>query len=380
MSVHVVIAAAGTGGHIYPGLAVAQELRALDPQAAVTFLTTRRGLGPVLLRRHGEAFHVVAGEPAPARLSPAAAVFAAALARGAVEAAWRLRALGARVVLATGGYGCAPAVAGARMVRIPVVWQEQNALPGRATRLMARWARAVALGFEEARNRLPAPVQARAVVTGNPVRRELLTVGREEGIRRLGLEAGLRTVLVVGASQGARRFNFAVVEAAEELAHLEGAQVLVSTGQSQFDEVEAALSARYPGGRRDSGGWRLGRLRVVPYVDDMPAAVAAADLAVSRAGAISIAEYTARGVPLILVPYPYAAEGHQQLNARAVERAGAGVVVPDGALTGSRLVEVIRELLKSPERLRAMAQASRRLGRPGAAEEVARLVLQAAGA
>lgn len=375
----VAVAAAGTGGHIYPGLAVAAELRQLQPDVQILFLTTRRGLGRELLGRAGERVLVVEGQPAPLGLSVQLAGSVWALLRGSWQALRQLRRWRASVLFATGGYGSAPAVLAARAAGIGVVWHEQNAWAGRATRLLCRLADEVALGFEQAAAQLPARVAARVRVTGNPVRPEILSVTREQGARRLGLDPALRTVLVVGASQGARRLNAAVVEVAGELARLSGpVQVLVSTGAGQFAEVARELVQRWPAGRLEGEQFRLGYLRVVPYLNDMAAALAVADLAVSRAGAISIAELTARGIPMVLVPYPFAAEAHQDHNARGVERAGAAVVVPDGELTGRRLLETVRELLADRARLSAMAEASRRLGRPRAGEELARWVLEVA--
>ncbi|HEY8487187.1 MAG TPA: undecaprenyldiphospho-muramoylpentapeptide beta-N-acetylglucosaminyltransferase [Limnochordales bacterium] len=371
----VAIAAAGTGGHIYPGLAVAQQLRRLEPGVGVVFLTTRRGLGRELLARAGEQVQVVEGQPAPFGLSWRLSWTVWAALRGTGQALGHLRRAGARAVLATGGYGSVPVALAARLAGIPVVWHEQNAWPGRATRLGGRLAQAVALGYEEAARHLAPSVRARARVVGNPVRAEIGAVSREEGARRLGLDPGRPTVLVVGASQGARRLNRAVVEAAGELARLEpAAQVLVSTGTAQFEEVADRLEGLWPGCRRD-GAVRWGRLQVVPYLEDMAAALAACDLAVSRAGAISIAELTVQGVPMVLVPYPYAAEDHQRRNAQVAADRGAAVVVPDEELTGQRLVEVVRQLLQDEPRRRAMALASRSLGRPRAARELAEMVL-----
>lgn len=375
----VAIAAAGTGGHIYPGLAVAQALRRLRPEVEVWFVTTRRGLGPDILARHGERFTVVAGEPAPRGLwAGGAAAFLAALARGTWQARRELRRRGALALLATGGYGCAPAVAAARTLRIPIIWQEQNAIPGRATRLLGRWARVVALGFEEAAAMLPAAVRARARLTGNPVRAEVVSgMDRAEAARRLGLDPARKTVLVVGASQGARRFNEALAVAAGEFASMRRIQVLASTGRGQFDQAVKVLRQHGPQLSIEAGRARLGSVTLVPYLEDMASALAAADLAVSRAGAISLAEFTARGVPLVLVPYPFAADRHQDANARVLERAGAAVVVPDERFDGRRLVDLVTTLLGDPARLSAMAEASRRLGKPRAAEEVAQLVLRA---
>ena len=374
----VAIVAAGTGGHIYPGLAVAEALQRLEPGVAVWFLTTRRGLGPDILARHGQRVTVVEGEPAPRRLAAGGAVtFVAAMARGAWQARMALRRNGARVLLATGGYGSAPAVAAARSLGLPIVWQEQNALPGRATRLLSRWARVVALGFEEAAGYLPPAVRSRVQVTGNPIRASVAEgVDRAQAARRLGLDPARRTVLMVGASQGARRFNEALARAARDLAAMPGVQVLASTGRAQWDATVALLRQHAPEASVESQRARLGAVTLVPYLEDMAAALSAADLAISRASAISLAEMTARGLPLVLVPYPHAADRHQDANARVLERAGAAVVVPDEAFDDRRLVEVVRELLGNRERLDAMSRASRSLARPQAAEEVARLVLR----
>ncbi len=372
----VVIAGGGTGGHIYPGLSVAQQLRQRGDE--VIFVGTRRGLESDLVPRAGFPLELLDLQGLPRRLSRAA-LHSGWLAARALGQTWRfLSRVRPHVVLGTGGYAAGPVVLAAALRRIPTVIHEQNAVPGLTNRLLARVVDRVALGYEEA-GRWLAP-RHKLVVTGNPIRPEILEVQRTEGAARLGLDPARFTILILGGSQGARRLWTAALEAQPQLSAERDLQVVVVTGKGAYDEVAAQLKAK--GGRPLQGigrgqvdpmaalGLQLGAMRVLPYLYDMPAALAAADLVVGRAGAISLAEITARGLPAILVPYPYAAGNHQALNARVLEEVGAAVVIPDQELTGDRLLAVLRPLLHDRSRLAAMAAASRRLGKPDATKRL----------
>ena len=364
----VVVAAGGTAGHIFPGLALARRLR--DRHAAdVLFVGRAEGQEARLVPEAGFAMAAVESRPFVRKLSPAA--LAGPLA--ALRAARRCRAIlrEADVAVGMGGYTSVPVSLAARRERVPLVLHEQNAVPGLANRVAARWARAVGLSFAEAASRFPR--RARVVVTGNPVRERILRVPDErealaaEARRELGLKDGPRTVAIFGGSQGALHLNRAAVEAARLLAGRDDLQLLLITGPAHLDEGER----RIPAGDRPA-------VRARPFVDRMELTYAVADLAVCRAGAGTIAELTVCGVPSLLVPYPYATGGHQQANARALERAGGAEVVLDDRLNGPVLAERIDDLL-DPVRLGAMAAAAEAFGRPDAADALADLAVEAAG-
>ncbi|MDI6870247.1 MAG: undecaprenyldiphospho-muramoylpentapeptide beta-N-acetylglucosaminyltransferase [Bacillota bacterium] len=366
----VLIAGGGTGGHIYPGLAVAAELRRRGP-VELLWVGANRGLEKDLVPR----------ENIPLVTFPVQA-FQRRLSLDTLRTAWRaagslaasrttLRRFRPDVVLGTGGYACGPVVLMAILLRIPTIIQEQNALPGWTNRLLGRWVKVVALGFPEAKPYFP---PGKVVITGNPVRPEVVCARRSEGQARFNLDPSCRTLVVFGGSQGARAINAAVREGLPRLLAHPALQVLWVTGTRSFSEVEAFLMKE--GGVAGEGCIRLGRVQAFPYLHDLPLAMAAADLAVSRASAMALSEMAVRGLPAILVPLPTAAENHQERNARAWEEAGAAVMLREAELSGERLARTVEHLLADPRKLWRMSEASRALGRPEAAGAVAGLVWQ----
>lgn len=359
----VVITGGGTGGHIYPGLAIAEALIARHPQTQILFLGSD-GLEQRIVPEAGWPFRRVIARPFPRRSMLQAPWALAVTGAGTLEALallWRLRP---QVVVATGGYVAAPVGAAAAVLRIPVVVQEQNLYPGATNRVLGRWARAVSVPHETVLAHFP----GNAVVTGVPVRKGALDGDRQQGLRRFGLEESRFTMLVLGGSQGALSLNTAVVAMLSLLQESGQVQILHQTGTEHEGWV-----------RREIDGV-TGPLRyvAVSYLTDVGDAYACADLVICRAGAGTLAEVTANGLPAIAVPYPFAAEGHQEANARLLEAAGAAMVVLDRDLSGRRLADLIAMLRAERSRLEGMALASRRLGRPAAASDVATLVLEAA--
>ena len=249
--------------------------------------------------------------------------------------------------------------------------QEQNVVPGLTNRILARIVDRVAVGCAEAIEHFPGTTQP--VFFGNPVRPEVLTATREKGLEKLGLNPKLPVLLVSGGSRGARSINQAMLEVHAFFAAAGGLQIVHVTGSKDYDTVIKGLS---------EAGIEHGpetALRICPYLYDMANALAAADIAVFRAGAIALAELTVRGIPGILIPYPYAAANHQEWNARSLEKAGAALVIKDKLLTGALLKESVCKLLDDEQQRTAMKENSLRVGRPDAAEELARMVLSLGG-
>jgi len=370
----VLMAAGGTGGHIYPGITIAQTLREQDPDVEILFVGAHGGLEAELVPRAGFEFTAIPARYLRRRLS-ADVLLTAWTAWHGFREAWRIVGrFRPDVAVGTGGYVSGPVMAAAALRRVPTVIQEQNAYPGLTSRLLGRTARRIALGSEAAKPYFRRG--HRVVVTGNPIRRDILTRTRDEAVASLGLDPRRRTVLVFGGSQGGRSINNAVAEAAPVLLERGDVQIVHQTGKAGFaDVLDKAGGAKL----RRGGEWAsMGHWHITPFIHDMPAAYAAADVVVCRAGAITLAELTARGLPAVLVPYPYAAEGHQDANAAELERAGAAVVVPDQRLTGTGLAETVLALLDDDARRQRMAGAARRLGRPDAAVRIAQLVREAA--
>jgi UDP-N-acetylglucosamine--N-acetylmuramyl-(pentapeptide) pyrophosphoryl-undecaprenol N-acetylglucosamine transferase len=357
----VVITGGGTGGHVYPGLAVAEVLTAQDRSTEILFVGGP-GLERQIVPRAGLPFRAVRSAQWPRRAGLRTAAALAALSAGTIQSAWLLTRWRPHVVLATGGYAAVPVGAAAGLLGIPLVIQEQNAIPGAANRFLARWARFVSVAHPGAAVRFGGA----AVVTGVPVRRAALGGDRQRGLRRYGLDAGRLTLLVLGGSLGAAALNAAVTEMAKALAAPENIQVLHQTGKDHLAWVEGQMASAP----------KALTYAAVAYIDDVADAYACADLVISRSGAGTMAEVSAHGLPVIAVPYPHGAE--QEANARILEAAGAAVVITAPALSGARLADAVAAM-RDPRRRQAMAAASRALGRPTAAADVAALVWRAAG-
>lgn len=360
----VVFAAGGTGGHIYPALAVAREVTRLRPDAAILFIGGTRGIEQKIVGDSGFPVETIPAVGMPRKLSPAMLTFIWQLGRSVVQSRRILRKFRPDAVVATGGYVAGPTVIAARTLGIPAVIQEQNSFPGIVNRKFARWADIVFLGFEDARKYFTGP--AEVMFTGNPVRNEIGGGTRETAAESFGLNPALPTLLVFGGSQGSRAINRAVSGAVERIAE-RGVQVLWQTGDTEFESW-----------RRFDGG-AGGRIRVLPFIRDMAGAYAASDLAVARAGAISIAEMTVSGLPAVFIPLPTAAENHQEHNARSLETAGAARVIVERDLTPELLAETALEIISAPERLTAMSDAAHRMGRTDAARKIAETILERYG-
>lgn len=364
----VLVAGGGTAGHVFPGLALARVLRERGHEVA--FLGTDRGQEVQLVPAAGFPLTTVPSRPFVRALSPAALEAPVAVLRAMRRS--RPLARSSDVVVGMGGYASVPAVIAARRERRPVVIHEQNAVAGLANRIGGRMASAVGVTFSASRRWFPR--KRRVVVTGNPVREVILTVPEarealaEEAAGELGLDGGRRTVVLFGGSQGALHLNQAAVGAARLLARRSDLQLLVITGPAHHETIDRAMPA--------AEGLLV---RVVPFVERMELVYALADLVVSRSGATTIAELTVCGLPALLVPYPYATGRHQEANARALQRAGGASVLLDDQVTSNTLAARIEDLIDFEERLTAMAEASRRFGRPDAAAALADLVLETAG-
>jgi UDP-N-acetylglucosamine--N-acetylmuramyl-(pentapeptide) pyrophosphoryl-undecaprenol N-acetylglucosamine transferase len=364
-AVCVVFSGGGTGGHLYPALALAQALEARRPDVRAHFVGARRGIEARVLPARGVP-HTLLPVEGLRRGGGLAGVFAnlrigGALVGTLVRLGREMRELRPALVVVTGGYAGGPAGIVANLLRIPLALQEQNAVPGMTIRVLARRARQVHLAFPEARTQLPARARSRARISGNPVRPPE-PVARAEAAAAFGLDPERPVVLVVGGSQGSRALNEAVVElvragGAAELP--DGAQLLWATGPTHLRAVREALGGDPPG------------VHAVGYIDAMPVALSLAQVAVSRAGAMGTSEFLAWGIPSILVPLPTAAADHQTRNARALEEAGAALVIPETELGGERLRACLETLLADGPRREAMARAARDRGRPDAAAEIA---------
>jgi UDP-N-acetylglucosamine--N-acetylmuramyl-(pentapeptide) pyrophosphoryl-undecaprenol N-acetylglucosamine transferase len=363
----VLIAGGGTAGHVFPALALARRLEAADHD--VRFAGIASGQEARLVRDAGFAFDAVQAAPLERKVSlkalraPATAIRSVGACRPLAE--W------ADVVVGMGGYVSVPVALAALRARRSLVLHEQNAVPGLANRTLARPARVVALAFAEARPAFPR--RTRTVVTGNPVREQILAVPndrdrlRKEAASELDLAEDARTVVVFGGSQGALHVNRSVVDAIRRLDR-DDLQVLLLTGPAHEASVAAALPHGGPV-----------PVRVRGFLDRMELAYSIADVVVARAGATTVAEIAVCGLPSLLIPYPYATGRHQEANARALQRAGAASMLLDDELDGSVLADRIGWLVDGGERLREMGERARAWARPDAADDLADVVFEAGG-
>ncbi len=361
----VVLAGGGTGGHLFPGLAVAEELRSRDPEAQLLFLGARGGIEERILPRSGWEF-IALNAPRGSRGLLATALrlplIAFHLWRATRAARRVLEEFDAEVVVGLGGYASLPAARAAGALRLPVVLLEQNTHPGRPNRFLVRGGRvaAVLATFAESRRRFARPDIVEGV--GNPVRRETLAACAPE--RREGAFDRLR-LLVAGGSQGAQRLNEILCGALPLIAAREKrVSIMHLTGSEEGAQESRA---------RMAGAGLAGEARA--WSDRMGELYAGADLVVARAGATSLAELAAAGLPAILVPYPFAADDHQTANAAVFVAAGAAESIAQDGLTPELLAARVLGLLADPERLRRMSAAARSLARPAAAAEVAERVV-----
>ncbi|HEX3145441.1 MAG TPA: undecaprenyldiphospho-muramoylpentapeptide beta-N-acetylglucosaminyltransferase [Pyrinomonadaceae bacterium] len=348
----VLIAAGGTGGHIYPGIAVANEIMRRDPASVVRFVGTARGLENRLVPQAGFELSLIESAGL-VNMGLAQRLRGLAVLPKSFLAARRLiKEFRPDVVVGAGGYVSGPVLMTASFMRVPTVLMESNAVPGFTNRRLARFVDAAAVSFEAAQRYFP----GNAVVTGNPVRREFFEIKPKQR------DAQKISLLLFGGSQGSRAINEAMVAALPHLAsQRERLQVTHQTGPADFARVRDAYAAN---------GWQNADVR--EYIDQMMEAFATHDLIVSRAGATTSAEVMAAGKAAIMVPLPGQLE--QQRNAEALQNAGAARMILQSELSGERVAREITELINAPERISEMETAARRMARKDAAAAAVDLI------
>ena len=344
----VVVAGGGTGGHLFPGIAVAEAFVKQNPQTEILFVGAGLPFEKEALARAGYPQRSIAIEGIKGRGLWAKARAASKIPGAVWRAGGILAEMGAELVIGVGGYAAGPVAAAAWIKGIPVVLCEQNTIPGITNRMLFPVARRVYLSFANTRGKI-APSKKR--LSGNPIRRPIL-----EGAGRTHREKGPFTVLVVGGSQGAHAINMAFVEALPHLSQRQAIRIVHQTGAADREQVANAYA-------------REGiDAEVKAFFHDMASRYSQADLVVCRAGATTVAELTALGKAALFIPFPFAADNHQEFNARALVDCGAAQMVLEKDLTGAELAKRLGDLANDPDRLADMAAQARKLGRPEAAE------------
>ena len=349
----VLIAAGGTGGHIYPGIAVAKEIMSRDAESEVLFVGTARGLEKKIVPENGFQLSLIniAGLKNVGLVGKIKGV--SVLPKSFLEARRIIRQFRPHVVVGAGGYVSGPVLLMAAIMGLPTLIMDSNALPGFTNRRLAKFVDQAALTFEEA---MPF-FGKKGVVTGNPVRQEFFEIEAKQITDEFHL-------LVFGGSQGSRAINNAMIEALEHLAKYEGSLTIThQTGEADFESVRAAYS-----------NLAFAAADVRPFISDIFVEFGKSDLIICRAGATTCAELTAAGKASIMIPLPTAADDHQRKNAEALERAGAAKMMMQNGLTDEMLANEVGGLIDSPATITGMENAARYLGRPDAAEKTVDLI------
>ncbi len=359
----IAIVGGGTGGHIYPGLAIAQDWK---DRAEIVFLGQKNKLEGKIIPGAGFNFVSISAAPISRRLSLSLFKTGWNLCRGTIQSLRFLARFRPNLIIGTGGYVAAPALLGALFLKIPIIIHEQNAYPSLTNRLLSRYARAVCISMPPASRHFSRAKEV--VVTGNPVRSEVLNYDRETAREELKMKKDDRLILVAGGSQGARSVNKAVVRWLKNNEIEKNWKIVHATGENNYAEVIAYYQKLgvNPGEKQ--------YLKVVAYIKNMGQYLAAADLFVGRSGATTVSEIVARGLPAILIPYPFAAEDHQTANARFLEENGGAIILPDEELEAGKLASLVEELLNDPDRLDKMAKNSAFLGHKNSVEQISRVI------
>lgn len=353
----IVLSGGGTGGHIYPAVAVARQMEAEEPGSAFLYIGGTRGLESKLVPQENLPFEAIDITGFRRKLSMENVRTVMRFLRGVKESKKLLKEFKPDAVIGTGGYVCGPVVYAAAKLGIPCMIHEQNAIPGLTNKFLSRYADTVAVSFEGTEGAFPSG--KKVIYTGNPRATTVAAANPERGFASLGIPSGSTVVLVVGGSRGAKAINEAMIDMAPLAGKGKGVHYVYVTGEPYYEETRKRL--------REKLGGLPNWLHVLPYVHNMPEVLAATSLIVNRAGASFLAEITALGIPSVLIPSPNVTNNHQEANARQLEREGAASVILERELTGQRLHDAIRAVIGDDTVRTRMSAAARRLGKRDAA-------------
>ncbi|WP_096199261.1 undecaprenyldiphospho-muramoylpentapeptide beta-N-acetylglucosaminyltransferase [Bacillus sp. FJAT-45350] len=351
----VIVSGGGTGGHIYPALSLIKEIKKQHKDAEVLYIGTDNGLESELVPRENIPFKTITITGFRRKLSLENVKTVLRFINGTKKVKKIIKEFKPDVVVGTGGYVCGPVVYAAAKLRVPTLIHEQNSVPGLTNKFLSRYVDKIAISFEQSKAFFP---EKKVVYTGNPRASEVIDTNGEQGRASVGLQDGKRTVLIVGGSRGARPINDAFLEVLKE-AKTRDYQFLYVTGQVHYDKVMEEVKKQ----------GNPSNVIIRPFIHNMPEVLAGVDLIVARAGATTLAEITALGLPSILIPSPYVTNNHQEKNARALSSRGAALVRLENEMSGKQLLTDIDEIF-TENRLNNMKEASKELGMPNAATDV----------
>ena len=351
----------GTGGHIYPAMAVAD---ALSENAKVYYVGNKRNMELELATQKGYKFLHVGVSGMPRKLNPKFFYWGIRLVRAILYSIRYIKKYKPNAVFATGGYVSAPMIFACIITKTPYMMHDCDAMPGLVTRRLCKRAKYVSLAFEKAKKFIP---NRHAIVTGNPIRPEFETMTKEEARANLGLQNKL-TMTIMGGSQGAKSINNTVIEILKEFAQDRDLQIIFQTGKKNYEEITEKLKLIYPAWEQE------GNLTIQPYFTDMISVLKASDIVISRAGSLSLSEICASNTAPILVPFPHAAANHQRINAKYFVEMGACIYLEDKELEPNKLRETINLLLDNPIKMNYLKQNSGYLAKFDATKEISKLI------
>ena len=356
----IVLSGGGTGGHIYPALALAREIKKLNPEASFLYIGTEKGLESDLVRREGIPFEAIEITGFKRSLSLENVKTVMRFLTGVSKSKKLLKQFKPDVVIGTGGYVCGPVVYAASRLNVPTIIHEQNSVPGLTNKFLSRYVSKVAISFEESAQFFP---KEKVILTGNPRGSEVVSHIGSKAIQSLGIDTNKPVVLIFGGSRGAKAINEAVLKNIEALKD-KPYQVIYITGEVHYQSVKDEL---------DLVGTPP-NIIVKPFIHNMPEILPAVDLVVSRAGATTIAELTALGIASILIPSPYVTNNHQEKNAQALVADGAAMMIKESELNGNTLLKTIDDIMLDGEKNKMMKEAAKRKGMPDSARRMFQII------
>lgn len=352
------ISGGGTGGHIYPALAILNEIKLNDKDAQILYVGTKHGLEAKIVPKAGIEFKTIRVEGIPRKFNKASFIALRELLYGLRESKRIIKSFKPDIVIGTGGYVCGPVVLQAHRNKIKTLIHEQNAFPGITNKILGRFVDKVAVTFDESIKYFKYP--DKVIKTGNPIRREILNIDKEEAYKKLDLDPNKLTILSFGGSGGQSSLNKSIKYIIENLKDIDF-QLIHITGERFFKEYSKELKDINIDEKN---------IKILPYLHEMAEALNIADIAITSSGAITLAEISSIGIPSILIPKANTAENHQEYNARSFEEKGASIVILEKDLDGEKLKNKLEELLNNRDKLLKMSLASKNLGKKNAAGEI----------
>ncbi|WP_304340736.1 undecaprenyldiphospho-muramoylpentapeptide beta-N-acetylglucosaminyltransferase [Metaclostridioides mangenotii] len=351
----VMLSGGGTGGHIYPAISIANRIKDEYPDVEILFVGTEKGIESEIVPKNGFELKTVTVQGFNRKIDLENIKRVFRLFKGMEQARRVIKKFKPDVVIGTGGYVSGPVLFNASMKKIPTIVHEQNSFPGVTNKILAKTVTKVLTSFEDSHKRFPESTRDKLVFTGNPVRKEILIARKDNARKNLGISEDKKMVLCYGGSGGSKKINNAMKLLIKNMVN-EDVAFVFATGTKFYDEFIEEI------GNMNLKPYQ----KVVPYLEDMANALAASDLVIGSAGAISLAEITALGKPSVIIPKAYTAENHQEYNAKSIEKQGGGVCILEKELTPEKLNTTVFKLLGDREALIDMSRASKDIGKPEA--------------